>query len=926
MLLGRHSECEKLDGLIRAVRGGESRALVVCGEAGVGKTALLDYLVEQTDGCRLARVTGVGSEMELPFAGLHQLCAPMLDHLASLPDPQRQAIRTALGLEAGAAPDRFLVALALLGLLADVAEAQPLVCVIDDAQWLDRASAQALAFVARRLVAESVAMVFAARTLTDDAELSDLPQLNVAGLAESDAGTLLRSAVPVPLDDRVRDRIIAETRGNPLAILELPRGLSHAELAGGFGLPAPDRLAKGIEESFQRRLTRLAPDTQQLLLIAAAEPLGEPTLVWRAAEHLGIDVPWSDVAGAADLCEFGQRVRFHHPLVRSAVYRAAAAHERRAVHGALAAATDPHADPDRRSWHRAHAATGPDEDLAADLERSAERAQARGGAAATAAFLGEAVRLTPDRALRATRALAAARAETSAGAFDAALGLLSTAVAGPLDEHGHAHAALLRARIAFAMNRGSDAPLMLLSAAKQLERLNLDLARDAYLEAFSATIFTGRLSDGVGTRDVAHAVHAAALPQPRDEAPTDLLLDGLVRWGAHGCSSGAPVIQRAVDAFRNSPESDHRVLEWLWLASVMASGIWDDASWDALSDRYLAIARHSGALMELPTALSQRTFVLLFAGELAPATSLVEEGAAVMRATGSRITPYGALGLAAWQGREAEARRLIESTRADILVRGEGVGLTVHYWASALLDNGLGRYEDASKAATLAAENADGLAASASWGLAELVEASTRSGDADAGRDALDRLSTITQACATDWALGVEARSRALLGEGGEAEADYREAIERLGRTRMRADLARAHLVYGEWLRRQRRRTDAREQLRTAHERFDSMGIEAFAARAARELRATGATARKRNSETREHLTPREAQIARLAGEGLSNPEIGTRLFLSPRTVEYHLRGVFTKLGIRSRSQLDTMLSDDSDGPPSTTEAPRAQR
>jgi DNA-binding CsgD family transcriptional regulator len=912
VLLGRDSECQKLDGVIRAVRAGESRALVVSGEAGVGKTALLEYLREQAEGCQLTRVTAVQSEMELPFAGLHQLCAPMLDHLVALPGPQREAICTALGIEAGAAPDRFLVALALLGLLADRAEEQPLICLIDDAQWLDRASAQAFAFVARRLVAESVALVFAARTSTDDGELSGLPRLRVAGLADSDARTLLRSAVPVPLDERVRDRIVAETGGNPLAILELPRGLTHAELAGGFGIPALDGGANGIEGSFQRQLADLAPETQRLLLVAAAEPLGDPTLVWRAADHLGIDIAWSDPMEVAHLCAFGERVRFRHPLVRSAIYRAAAAEERRAVHRALAVATNPDIDPDRRAWHSAHGASAPDEELAAELERSAVRAQARGSASATAAFLGQAVRLTPDPAVRATRTLAAARAEAGVGAFDAALGRLAAAVAGPLDEAGTAHAELLRARIAFAMKRGSDAPPMLLSAAERLKRLDPDLARDAYLEAFSATIFSGRLGDGVGASDVAQAVQSAALPPPRNRSPTALLLDGLVRWETGGCAAGAPTMQRAVDAFRGSPETDQGVLQWLWLASVMASAVLDDESWDALSDRYMAIARRTGALMELPTALSQRTVMLLFAGELPAAAALVEEHSAVLQITGSQITPYGALALAAWRGREAEARRLIESTKADILARGEGVGLTVNYWTSALLDNALGRYEDASASAKLAAENADGLAASGTWGLAELVEASVRCGDADAGRDALRRLSAITQACATDWALGIEARSRALLGEGGEAEADHREAIERLGHTRMRADLARAHLVYGEWLRRQRRRTEAREQLRAAHEQFTSMGIEAFASRAARELRATGATARRRGPAISADLTPREAQIARLAGEGLSNPEIGTRLYLSPRTVEYHLHGVFTKLGIRSRTQLAETLRDSS--------------
>ena len=886
---------------------------MLCGDAGVGKSALLEYLSEQTAGCRLARVTGVQSEMELPFSGLHQLCAPMLDHLGTLPDPQREAIGTAFGLHTGPVPDRFLVALAVLGVLADRAREQPLVCVIDDAQWLDRASAQALAFVARRLLAESVAMVFATRTPAVDSDLAGLPQLEVAGLAEHDARTLLRSAVHVTVDDRVRDRIVAETRGNPLAILELPRGLTHAELAGGFGLPGPERLATGIEESFQRRAANLAPATQRLLLVAAAEPLGDPAVVWRAAEHAGIDRAWNESAAAADLCEFGQRVRFRHPLVRSAIYRAASDGERQAIHRALAAATDPDTEPDRRAWHRAHGAPGPDETLAAELEHCAGQAQARGGAAATAAFLQHAVRLTPDPETHAKRALAAARAQTAAGAFEEALALVASALAGPLDELGQAHAELLGARIAFAMRRANDAPRMLLGAARRLESLDPELARDGYLEACTATLFSGRLSDGVGSLDVANAVRAAGFPSTDQTRPSDLLLDGLVSWALDGCSSGAPVLRRAVHAFVDQP-ADHSVLQRLWLATVMASSVWDDTSADVLSDRYLAFARRTGALMEMPTALNGRIGVLMFTGEHAAATALAQESAAVVQAIGGQLTPYGELGLAAWRGRETEARSLIESTKHDILARGEGVGLTVNLWSSALLDNGLGRYQDAMEAATQAAEHRDEPIAARSWALIELVEAAAHCGRTEAGQDALRRLRAITQACGTDWALGVEARSRALLAEPEAADGAYREAIARLGRTRMRVDLARAQLVYGEWLRRQRRRTDAREQLRTAHEAFAAMNIEAFAARAARELRATGATARKRSSDTRDDLTPRELQIARLAKEGLSNPEIGTRLFVSPRTVEYHLRAVFTKLGIRSRSQLETALSDGSPG------------
>ena len=491
------------------MRAGRSGALVVRGEPGVGKTALLEYVLERASGCRVARASGVQSEMELVFAGLHQLCAPMLDRLERLPGPQRDALGTAFGLARGVAPDRFLVGLAVLSLLSEVAEERPLVCLVDDAQWLDRASAQALAFVARRLLAESVALVFAARAPGEERELRGLPELMVEGLGESDARALLGSVLPGPLDERVRDRIVAETRGNPLALLELPRGLTPAELAGGFGLPDAPALSGRIEESFRRQLAALPAATRRLLLVAAAEPVGEPVLLWHAAEQLGVGVEAAGPAAEAGLCEFGARVRFRHPLVRSAVYRAASPEDQRSAHGALAEATDPELDPDRRAWHHAQAAPGPDEEVAAELERSAGRAQARGGLAAAAAFLEQAALLTPGSARRTERALAAAQAKHQAGAPDAALELLATAEAGPLDELQRARVDLLRAQIAFAVRRGSDAPPLLLKAAKRLEPLDLTLARETYLEALSAAIFAGRLATGGGVLEAAEAARAA---------------------------------------------------------------------------------------------------------------------------------------------------------------------------------------------------------------------------------------------------------------------------------------------------------------------------------------------------------------------------------------------------------------------------------
>jgi DNA-binding CsgD family transcriptional regulator len=911
VLQDRRSECGTLDRLLEGVRAGRSGVLVVRGEPGVGKSALLEYVAEGATGCRVARAAGVQSEMELPFAGLHQLCAPMLDRLERLPGPQRDALRVAFGVSGGEAPDRFRVGLAVLSLLSEVAAERPLLCVVDDAQWLDRESAQALGFVARRMVAESVGLVFAA--VESGGELAGLPELVVEGLLDGDARALLGSALQGPLDERVRDRIVAETRGNPLALLEWPRGVTAAELAGGFGLPDALPLSGRIEESFRRRLEALPPESQRLLLVAAAEPVGEPALVWRAAERLGVEVEAAAAsAAAAGLLEFGARVRFRHPLVRSAVYRAASLQERQEAHRALAEATDREVDPDRRAWHRAHAAAGPDEEVAEELERSAGRAQARGGPAAAAAFLERAAGLTLEPARRAARALAAAQAKYEAGAPDAALELLATAQAGPLDELRCARVDVLRAHLASAVSRGSEAPALLLKAAKRLEPLDAGLARETYLDALSAAMFAGRLAGGV--REVAEAALAAGRAGSSRVAPraSDLVLDGLALLITEGYAAGTPMLRSALTAFRGEDITREEEIRWLWFACRAAADLWDDETRYVLSARHVELARDAGALTVLPIALNTRIAVHLNAGELAAAASLVEEIEAVTDATGIHLPPYGALSLAAWQGREAEASALIDATVKEVTPRGEGIGLTVAQLASAVLYNGVGRYEQALAAAEQAGEYPEELLLT-TGGLIELIEAAARSGQPERAARALRRLSETTRAGGTEWALGIEARSRALLSEGEAAERLYREAIDRLGRTRARVELARAHLLYGEWLRRENRRLDAREHLRTAHEMLTAMGIEAFAQRAARELLATGETARKRTIETSDELTAREVQIARLASEGLSNTEIAARLFLSPRTVEYHLTKIFAKLDISSRHQLRRVLSSERD-------------
>ncbi|WP_226899653.1 helix-turn-helix transcriptional regulator [Nonomuraea phyllanthi] len=912
MLRGRRAEYEQLDELLDAVRRGGSRALVLRGEAGVGKTALLDHLAERAREFRVCRIAGVQPEMELVFAGLHQLCASMADGLARLAPPQRGALHAAFGLSADQVPDHFRVGLATLGLLAEAARDQPLLCLVDDVQWLDRASVQALAFAARRLRAESVAIVFAARVPDEASEpagpqepaVTGLPELAVTGLPDDAARELLRSVLPGPWDERVLDRIVAETRGNPLALLELPKDRTPIDLAGGFGLPGSRALTGRIQQVYQRRLLALPPQTRRLLLVAAAEPGGEPGLLWRAADRLSVGIEAATPAIAAGLVQIDHQVRFPHPLVRSAVYWAASPEERCRAHRALAEATDPRADPDRRAWHAAQGTRGPAEDVAAQLERSADRARARGGLAAAAAFLARAVELTPDPARRQERALAAARAAHHAGTPSAALRLLSIAEASPLDRSRRGRADLLRAQIAFATDRGADAPALLLKAAQQLEPHDVPLAREAYLEAISAALFAGPQATGCGQLEAAEA--ARSVPPPAGPArPADLLLDGLTALIGEGHAAGVPRLKPALAAFRADDLPSDEGLDWLWLAGTSAATSWDGETWDLLATRHLRLARESDQATALPLALTTRIAVDAFAGELTTAASLVEEVRTVSEAVGIPCPAYGALTVAAWRGHEADHAGLMKTVVAEAVRRGEGSALIVGGWTKALLGNSLGRYEDALSAAADAADHPHrDTSAAVGWALAEYVEAAVRSGEPERAADAFRRLRRLTGPSGTDWARGIEARSRALVSADPAAEAHYREAIDRLGRTAIRGELARAHLVYGEWLRRERRQRDAREQLRTAHEAFTAMGMEAFAERAERELLATGEQARRRTVETSGELTAQEAQIVRLVREGLTNPEIGTRIFISPRTVEWHLRNIFGKLGVTSRRQL----------------------
>ena len=902
-LLGRKRERAVLDRLLEAAAGGDGGVLVVHGEPGVGKTALLEYAIEVGEGYRVASTSGVEGETELPFAALQQLCSSFLELEERLPQPQRDALGVAFGVDAGPPPNPFLVGLAVLGLLSEVAEDRPLLTVVDDAQWLDAGSARALSFVARRLLAEKIALVFATREL--GSALARLPELRVDPLGHRDARSLLESTLPAPLDERVLDRIVDETGGNPLALLELPRGLTPTQLAGGFGLAANVPLSASIEESFTRRLAALPYEARRFLLVAAADPVGDPALVRRAAERLGIPEGTAAAVESEGLLSFGPRVVFRHPLVRSAAYRAFGLKERREVHRALAEATDPNIDPDRQAWHRAQAAAAPDEEVAAELERSAGRAQGRGGLAAAGVFLERAAALTPDPSRRAERALAAAQTKFQAGALDDARDLLAGTDTGSLTDLELARADLLHAQITFVATHGRDAPPLLLEAARRLSSPDPPLARDTYLDALSAALFAGRLArPGGSALDIAQAARTAPAPGREPRGP-DVLLDALTALLCGSYEAAVPMLRRAVEAF-STDEFATEQMRWIWLATIASVQLWDDATWEALSERHIMVARRTGALGDLPLALTQRIYLHLLAGELDAAASLVEEIQRATDTTGSDLAPYGGVGLAALRGRETETTYLIERTRAEVISRGEGIGLSVLDWAAAILYNGLGRYEEARDAALgVAAHDLN----PSMWIMAEVIEAAVRAGTPEVAADARGRLGTIARASGTDWVVGIASRSEALLAAGPAAEDLYVEAIDRLGRTRIAVDLARAHLLYGEWLRRERRRLDARVQLRFAYERFSDFGLDAFAERARIELLATGEHARKRTFDTSHQLTPQEAQISRLAAKGNTNREIAAQLFISPSTVEYHLRKAFRKLDVRSRAQLASRIS-----------------
>jgi DNA-binding CsgD family transcriptional regulator len=903
LLQDRDAERDQLRQLLDTARAGESAALVVRGEAGIGKTALLDHVAQQASGFDVARIAGTQSEMELPFAGLHQLCAPMLDQLDALPEPQRDALRVTFGLTSGHVPDRFLVGLVTLSLLSEVALKRPLLCIVDDAQWLDAASGQVLGFVARRILAESVLLFFGFREPSADHHLLGLPDLTLQPLTDEDARALLAATVPGRVDTHVRDRVVAETRGNPLALLELPRGMTAAELAGGFAVATARDLPTQLEQHFSRRLGSLPPASRRLLLLATAEPSGDVSVLWRAARTLGIERDAAVALEDEQLLEIGRHVRFRHPLVRSAIYSGATPADRREAHVALAGAIDPQTDPDRRAWHRALAAAGPDEEVASELEQSARRAQARGGLAAAAAFLERSVALTQDAGRRADRALAAAGTHVQAGAFDAAVQLLATAEIDARNDLQRARIELVRGQMTFAIGSSSEASVQLHGAAKRLEPLDVNLARETYLDAWGAAMYAG--PSGLNQlREVSEAARAVAASSDPPRLP-DLLLDGFTLLIAEGLMAAAPTLRQAVLRFPSEELSVDKGLQWGALAGGAALLLWDFESVQATYRRQSELARSAGALAPLCFTLVGEAYAMTWRGDLSTAAALAAEADALAETIGFRLPSYGVLYLEALKGDEPRSSTFIQAAIDLATAQGDDFLVELGCWNAAILSNGLGRYE---LALTQARQASHVSILTLSWVLAELIEAAARTGDDALATDSLERLAERIHATEADWGRGIFSRCQALVSDDETAEEHYREAIDCLARTQLRPDIARAYLLYGEWLRRQNRRIDAREQLRTAHAMFTDIGMLAFAERARRELQATGETVRKRQEETRNDLTPQEEQIAHLAREGRTNPEIGAQLFISARTVEWHLRKIFAKLGIASRRGLRDAL------------------
>ncbi|MFC5236026.1 helix-turn-helix transcriptional regulator [Pseudonocardia zijingensis] len=897
-LYGRTAECARVEQLLQLERA----TLRIIGESGIGKSTLLEHAARRATGYRLLRVRGVAAEHELPYAGLHLLCAPLIDDLHALQPAQRDALATAIGLTPGPPPDRPLVSLAVLNLLTRAADTRPVCCIVDDAHLLDPASRLVLAFVARR-AERGLLILLAEREHQHGTELDGVPELRLEPLPYDDARFLLAATTPGKVDAAVIERVLIEARGNPGTLVDAFDGITAVELAGGYAIPAPRAAHPEPDHGCAQRSRQLRADARRLLLTAAADPTGDPPVAWRAAATLGIGTDAAEVLESQRLLVFGPRIAFACPRLRATVYATAAPAELREIHGALADAVDADVDADRRAWHRALGCSGLDDAVATDLERHAPTAHTRGGIAARAAFLEKAALLTPDPVRRAQRALTAAEAHQLSGAPEIAQRLLAIAEIAPPDDARRARMALQRARIAFTTHRSPASPGHLLEAARRIEPHSPALARDAYLEALTAALFAGELATNPTAVDVAGAARAAVAAGPAH--PADPLLDALATRVLDGPLTAAGPLAAVLGAFR-APELDPAVSRWLWLAGCIAADSWDAQAWTALSSRQEA---HACAENTATPAHVQAHLALadVYLGRFDAARGRLARVDAKVSTTRTTPLRHPALLLAAWQGRPGVLHDLVANARRDARDRGDGVTSAAADLAEAIMHNSVGRYQQALAAASDACRSEQ--LAFAGWALPELVEAAVRSGRHDAARRAVTRLTERTDAAGTDWGLGVQAAARALLADEQGAEPLYREAIDRLARTGIRTHFGRVQLLYGEWLRRRKRRVDARIPLRAAFELFTTIGSDALADRAHRELLATGEKARRRSVDAGRQLTPQEARIAHLALNGLSNPEIGARLFVSPRTVEYHLHKVFAKLGISSRTELHMVLA-----------------
>jgi DNA-binding CsgD family transcriptional regulator len=903
-MLGRREEQRRLTALLHEARDGQAGVLVLRGEAGIGKSALLSDLAKNAGDFLICRAGGVESEMELAYAGLQQLCRPLAGHNEELTNLHRNVLDQVFGLTEGAPPERFLVGIAALDLVATVAQKQPVVWLVDDAQWIDQASMQAIAFVGRRLLAERVVILIATRDVSNENELAGLPELRLGGLDTEDAGRLFDLVVSGPTDPLVRDRIISETHGNPLALLELPRAWTTAELVEGLPEAAGISLTGRLESAFAKRLRELPPDTQTLLALAAAEPTGDPALLWSAAQRLGLD--WSAAAPAerAGLLEVGQGVHFRHPLVRAAAYRGAPVEKRLEVHRILAEVADPIHDADRRAWHWACSTVGPDEEIAAELERTASRARARGGLLAAAALLERAALLTPHGDRRADRTLAAAKAKREAGAFQSALRLLSVADTEPRSALRTALAEQLRGKIAFDQRRSSEAAELLLSAAKRIEPFAPRAARDMHLEALAAAVWAGGPGDRELTVKAAQAARATSWAEnpPRT---ADVVLDAIASRVTDGYVAAAPALAAALDAIRDYGLGSDDADDLLWLtgnrlAGLIATEAWDYEAGLALAERQVRVARESGALVQLQFALNFLANHVIVSGDLRGAEAMLEEERLLSAMT--LLTPNRTMLIDALRGDTDRTVPLIQAMIETGINSGHGRVIFFAHYAAAVLYNGLGRHADALAHARQVIES-DALGFQ-TFAAGELAEAASREGDAELLSHMSAWMQVRAAATPTEWALGMSARIQALGAGGTDADALYQESIFRLGKTQLRIELARSQLLYGEWLRRGRRNLDARVQLRAALRLFRELGVDAFGNRARIELEATGERTRPLAADSEAHLTPQESQVARLAAQGLTNREIAARLFIGQSTVEYHLVKVFRKLDVRSRTQL----------------------